>query len=405
MRLETLEINGFKSFSDRSELAFDKGVTAIVGPNGCGKSNVSDAITWVMGEQSAKSLRGDKMEDVIFNGSDARKPSATAEVRLKFSGVVKSVSAPVFNPSSPLRQAQAGADSGGGAAVAVAEVEGGVATAELTDTADAVGHRITFAPEEAEELIQTVAREVEVTYVRGGKAFSVRGRACVLACYNAIVPYLCPQLPAAQKEALARLREDVQALLETARKRGPVDTSELERLQAELADAKQLSAAFRLQMEQDRAAFDLEVAAVRGENAQLREMNERAISEQGRAATALEQLNTKFRTSEFELDKERKPIAVESLLLFGDQGLVRLPLLQLTSVRPVDPAVQLWNRTFLDNLRYGNSADLGRPLPEVIDQAELRQLPRRVDLRPASTSRRTGPAASPGSPSRTMISG
>src|SRR3954454_15493316 len=96
MRLERLEINGFKSFSDRSELAFDKGVTAIVGPNGCGKSNVADAITWVMGEQSAKSLRGEKMEDVIFSGSDARKPTATAEVRLRFSGVVKSVSGPAF---------------------------------------------------------------------------------------------------------------------------------------------------------------------------------------------------------------------------------------------------------------------------------------------------------------------
>src|SRR5882757_5359349 len=87
MRLERLEINGFKSFSDRSELAFDKGVTAIVGPNGCGKSNVADAITWVLGEQSARSLRGEKMEDVIFSGSDARKPTATAEVRLRLSGV------------------------------------------------------------------------------------------------------------------------------------------------------------------------------------------------------------------------------------------------------------------------------------------------------------------------------
>src|SRR3569832_1238903 len=96
MRLDRLEINGFKSFSDRSELAFDKGVTAIVGPNGCGKSNVADAITWVMGEQSAKSLRGEKMEDVIFSGSDARKPTAPAEVRLRFSGVVKSVSGPAF---------------------------------------------------------------------------------------------------------------------------------------------------------------------------------------------------------------------------------------------------------------------------------------------------------------------
>src|ERR1700681_3310350 len=88
MRLERLEIHGFKSFSDRSELAFDKGVTAIVGPNGCGKSNVADAITWVMGEQSAKSLRGERMEDVLFSGSDARKPTAAAEVRLRFSGVL-----------------------------------------------------------------------------------------------------------------------------------------------------------------------------------------------------------------------------------------------------------------------------------------------------------------------------
>ena len=88
MRLERLELAGFKSFPDRADVAFDKGVTAIVGPNGCGKSNIVDAITWVLGEQSARSLRGERMEDVIFAGSDARKATAAAEVRLKFVGVV-----------------------------------------------------------------------------------------------------------------------------------------------------------------------------------------------------------------------------------------------------------------------------------------------------------------------------
>ncbi|MBE3072529.1 MAG: AAA family ATPase, partial [Acidobacteria bacterium] len=92
MRLQRLEIAGFKSFSDRAELAFDQGVTAIVGPNGCGKSNVADAIVWVLGEQSAKSLRGDRMEDVIFSGSDARKPTATAEVKLSLAGVLTQAS-------------------------------------------------------------------------------------------------------------------------------------------------------------------------------------------------------------------------------------------------------------------------------------------------------------------------
>src|SRR5574342_323816 len=84
MRLERLEISGFKSFSDRSELAFDQGVTAIVGPNGCGKSNLSDAITWVLGEQSAKSMRGETMEDVIFNGAEKRKPLGMGEVTVTF---------------------------------------------------------------------------------------------------------------------------------------------------------------------------------------------------------------------------------------------------------------------------------------------------------------------------------
>src|SRR5688572_8561036 len=106
MRLSRLHIAGFKSFPDRSELGFDDGVTAIVGPNGCGKSNVVDAITWVLGEQSAKSLRGERMEDVIFNGSDARKPSATAEVRLGLAEVAQGAmpDAPLGAPIADQRE-------------------------------------------------------------------------------------------------------------------------------------------------------------------------------------------------------------------------------------------------------------------------------------------------------------
>jgi chromosome segregation protein len=121
MRLHQLEIAGFKSFPDRSQLTFDQGVTAIVGPNGCGKSNVVDALTWVLGEQSAKSLRGDRMEDVIFGGSDARKPTAAAEVRLRLSGVAARVPGHVASREvAPAGHAHALVGSNGEAAGALA---------------------------------------------------------------------------------------------------------------------------------------------------------------------------------------------------------------------------------------------------------------------------------------------
>ncbi|HUR91437.1 MAG TPA: chromosome segregation protein SMC [Gemmatimonadaceae bacterium] len=84
MRLTKLELQGFKSFADQTEFNFEPGVTAIVGPNGCGKSNVSDAVRWVLGEQRARALRGAKMEEVIFQGSSARRPVNIAEVSLHF---------------------------------------------------------------------------------------------------------------------------------------------------------------------------------------------------------------------------------------------------------------------------------------------------------------------------------
>jgi len=177
MRLERLEIAGFKSFSDRSELAFDEGVTAIVGPNGCGKSNVADAITWVLGEQSAKSLRGDKMEDVIFSGSDARKPGAAAEVRLRLTGLpqaprgVEGLAAKAVEQANALPEFHPGTPSNGNG-------NGHHSTAPgANGNGNGNGHH------SLDDIVEAFTRDVEVTrrlYRSGESEYLIDGEVCRL---------------------------------------------------------------------------------------------------------------------------------------------------------------------------------------------------------------------------------
>ena len=179
MRLQRLEIAGFKSFPDRSELTFEQGVTAIVGPNGCGKSNVVDALTWVLGEQSARSLRGDRMEDLIFGGSDARKPTAAAEVRLKLSGVAARVPT---SPAGPPRSVSGGSLTAGG--------NGHTAVDFGLMDGDAEGGGVAVAPDVIPAIIETLAeeeplfvRDVEVMrrlYRSGESEYLIDGEMCRL---------------------------------------------------------------------------------------------------------------------------------------------------------------------------------------------------------------------------------
>src|SRR5512147_1513693 len=97
MRLSKIKLAGFKSFVDPTSVSFPSNLTGIVGPNGCGKSNIIDAVRWVMGELSARHLRGDSMVDVIFNGSSARKPVGNASVELTFDNADGKITGPYAN--------------------------------------------------------------------------------------------------------------------------------------------------------------------------------------------------------------------------------------------------------------------------------------------------------------------
>ena len=181
MRLNQIEISGFKSFPERAELSFDGGVTAIVGPNGCGKSNVIDAITWVLGEQNTRSLRGERMEDVIFSGSDARRPTAAAEVRLQLSQVTAALaSLGRVIAASDQSHPKASINGSGNGVRAEGQAqrepftqgsEAGLAVADITDLKD----ELDDGP--------TIARDVEVgrrLYRSGESEYLIDGQVCRL---------------------------------------------------------------------------------------------------------------------------------------------------------------------------------------------------------------------------------
>ncbi len=174
MRLSRITLNGFKSFADRTEFTFDAPVTGVVGPNGCGKSNIVDAIKWVLGERSAKSLRGKEMADVIFAGSSGRKPSGMASVALSFENpMLDGAQAELFEAAEQVRAMSAALHS----TTAEEQDEEGASDdpAEVDETAQAIGidrrRRTRYLPIDAEVV------EVERRLYRDGKSqYLINGR-------------------------------------------------------------------------------------------------------------------------------------------------------------------------------------------------------------------------------------
>ena len=182
MRLNHIEISGFKSFPERSELAFDGGVTAIVGPNGCGKSNLIDAISWVLGEQSARSLRGERMEDIIFSGSDGRRPTATAEVRLQLSQVTAALAGLTRTTTTPAPGQRTGPDHH--ADGDIRDNDGGLAVSAPAPSVVLAHPDLSPFPEDDDEAdLPTIAREVEVSrrlFRSGESEYLIDGHVCRL---------------------------------------------------------------------------------------------------------------------------------------------------------------------------------------------------------------------------------
>ncbi|NKB89817.1 MAG: AAA family ATPase [Acidobacteria bacterium] len=176
-RLSRLTINGFKSFADRAELVFPEGITAVVGPNGCGKSNISDAIVWALGEQSTSALRAQQMRDVIFQGSSGRKPKGAAEVTLHLT-----VRDKVEDPADQLVLGVA--EDGGEIRVAIegAEVDLGDSTPATADgdavavepQGPATGIAVADYPEDELSVTRRLLRSGDSEYLLNGKKCLLR---------------------------------------------------------------------------------------------------------------------------------------------------------------------------------------------------------------------------------------